>query len=53
VAHAARLDELVESGQVRFVSVRIVELRRLSSGVLVVGEDGETVSPALVTPFSV
>jgi hypothetical protein len=40
-----RTRQLVESGRVRYVSMRIAEVRRASGGLLVIGEDGETLGP--------
>jgi hypothetical protein len=40
-----RTRQLVESGRARYVSLRIAEIRRADSGLLVIGEDGETVGP--------
>jgi thioredoxin reductase len=40
-----RTRQLVESGRVRYLSLRITELRHASSGLLVIGEDGETLGP--------
>jgi thioredoxin reductase len=41
-----RTRQLVESGRVRRVSMRIAEIRRAGSGLLVIGEDGEVLGPA-------
>jgi thioredoxin reductase len=40
-----RTRQLIEAGIVRYVSLRIVELRSSPDGVLVFGEDGQTVGP--------
>ena len=40
-----RTRELVDSGAVRYVSMRIVEVGRTAAGLVLVGEDGETLGP--------
>ena len=40
-----RTRQLVENGDVRFMSIRIAEVRRAGAGLLVIGEDGETLGP--------
>jgi hypothetical protein len=41
----SRTRELVDSGAVNYVSLRIAEIRRDTDGLLLVGEDGTTVGP--------
>ncbi len=40
-----RTRELIDSGAVRYSSLRIAEVRRTSSGLMLVGEDGATLGP--------
>jgi thioredoxin reductase len=40
-----RTRQLVESGRVRYRSLRIAEIRRAGAGLLVIGEDSESVGP--------
>lgn len=40
-----RTRELIEQGKVRYTSIRIAEVRSTDLGLLVVGEDGETLGP--------
>ena len=41
----SRTRQLIESGRVRYTSLRIAEVRRAPDGLTIVGEDGEMVGP--------